>query len=79
MAKIHNIKLRMPLMFTKETMNEWLNPSLTRNDINALMQPLDERLMHAHPIMKFNPQKPELYNNREFKKQVEYPELALID
>lgn len=79
MAKIHNTKLRMPLIFTKEMMYEWINPSLTKNDINALMQPLDENLMHAHPIMKFNPQKPELYNNPEFKNFVDYPQLALID
>lgn len=38
-----------------------------------------EHLMQAHPIMKFNPQKPELYNNPEFKKPVDYPQLALID
>jgi putative SOS response-associated peptidase YedK len=79
MAKIHNTKQRMPLMFTKENMYEWLNPKLTREDINALMQPLNEELMMAHPIMKFNPQKPELYNNPEFKNQVDYPQLALID
>jgi putative SOS response-associated peptidase YedK len=79
MAKIHNTKLRMPFLLPKEYMMEWLNPALTRKDIDAMMQPLDENMMEAHPIMKFNPQKPELYNNPEFKQPVEYPQLALLD
>jgi putative SOS response-associated peptidase YedK len=79
MAKIHNSKLRMPLIFSKEHMMGWIQPDLSKEQINSMMKPLDENLMEAHPIIKFNPQKPELYNNREFKNPVEYPQLALID
>ena len=52
MQKIHNLKLRMPLIFSKETEKEWLNPDLSENEIKNLMKPLDENLMVAYTISK---------------------------
>jgi putative SOS response-associated peptidase YedK len=74
MAKIHNTKKRMPLIFRQENENDWLIPNLTGNDIKDLMQPLDEKYMVAHTIKRINPK---LEVNEEMLLPFEYPELAL--
>ncbi len=79
MAKIHNSKMRMPVMYTKEEMYKWIQPNLTEEQIQALMKPLDENLMEAYTVGKINPKTPELYNIPEVKIQVEYPQLVLLD
>jgi putative SOS response-associated peptidase YedK len=52
MKKIHNVKERMPLIFTEQTANEWLPPSLSDSDIKNLMQLLDKTLMNAYTTAK---------------------------
>jgi putative SOS response-associated peptidase YedK len=54
MAKIHNSKKRMPLLFTKENEMNWINPDLNESNIKELMQPLDEKLMNAYGIKSVN-------------------------
>jgi putative SOS response-associated peptidase YedK len=79
MAKIHNSGLRMPVMFTKENMQKWIEPNLTDSQIIDLMKPLDESYMQAHTVIKINPKTPEVFNNPEVKKEVEYPQILLMD
>ncbi len=79
MAKIHNSKMRMPVMYTKAEMYEWIKPNLTNEQIIALMKPLDENLMDAHTVMKINPKTPALFNVPEVKIEVEYPQITLLD
>lgn len=47
MSEIHNTKKRMPLIFTQESERQWLNNSLTKPDIQELMQPLLDGLLQA--------------------------------
>ncbi|MDF2451906.1 MAG: hypothetical protein K0S26_1410 [Bacteroidota bacterium] len=79
MAKIHNSKLRMPVIFTKDKMFEWLKPGITDEELKNLMQPLDENLMQAHTVVKINPKTPALFNVPEVKVEVEYPQIKHLD
>ncbi|MDP1802986.1 MAG: SOS response-associated peptidase [Bacteroidota bacterium] len=79
MAKIHNVKQRMPVIYTKAEMFNWIQPHLTDEQIKALMKPLDESLMQAHTVTKINPKTPEVFNIPEVKLEVEYPQITLLD
>lgn len=79
MAKIHNLKLRMPFILSKDKAKDWLIPNLTESDINALMKPLDENLMTAHTISKRITSRTENPNSPETLVPFIYPELELID
>jgi len=52
MEKIHNSKKRMPVIMPREFERDWLNPNLTKEDILALCQPLDENLMKGYTISR---------------------------
>lgn len=78
MAKIHNIKKRMPLIFSRDNEENWIKNDLTKNGIESLMQPLDENLMEAHTIQKINPKKLDMFSE-EIIKPFTYPELMLFE
>lgn len=78
MEKIHNVKKRMPLLFTEEMENEWLKPNLNKNEIIELMKPLDENLLSAHTIRRISPSNIDPYSPKIIE-EFEYPELALFD
>lgn len=52
MSKIHNSKKRMPVLLPREFEKDWLNPNLTKEDVLALCQPLDDGRMSAYTISK---------------------------
>lgn len=52
MDEIHNSKHRMPVILPREFEKDWLNPNLTKDDVIALCQPLDDGKMKAHTISK---------------------------
>jgi len=52
MEKIHNSKKRMPVILPREYENDWLNPNLTKDDVLALCQPLDQTMMKGYTISK---------------------------
>jgi putative SOS response-associated peptidase YedK len=79
MEKIHNVKKRMPVIFTKADMYQWLQPNLSDEQIIELMKPLDASLMQAHTVTKINPKTPEIFNIPEVKVEVEYPQIILAD
>ena len=79
MAKIHNLKLRMPLILSKETEQDWLNLNLNEIQINELMKPFDENKMEAHTISKLITNQRENPDKIEVQLPYEYPELAMYD
>ena len=52
MEKIHNSKKRMPVILPREYEKDWLNPTLTNDDVLALCQPLDTLRMDSYTISK---------------------------
>ncbi len=79
MAKIHNVKLRMPLILPKEIEQDWLNPNLNENQINELMKPLDENRLEAYTISKLITNRNDNPDKIEVQAPFEYPELAMFD
>lgn len=80
MEKIHNSKLRMPVILPREFERDWLNPNLTKDDVLAFCQPYDAAKMKAHTISKMiTDRKMEDKNIPAISKPFEYPELALLD
>ena len=51
-AKIHNTKVRMPVILAKADEERWLNPALVKEEIAALLKPYDETLMAAYTVQK---------------------------
>ena len=52
MEKIHNSKKRMPVIIPRQYEQDWLNPTLTKDDVLALCQPFDTAVMEGHTISK---------------------------
>lgn len=79
MEKIHNTKKRMPLILSYEDSCSWLDDSLGRNQIVALIKPYPESMMSACTIsMKAN--KPgTLRNVPDIMIPVNYPEIELLN
>ena len=77
MAKIHNVKLRMPLIFDKETMRQWIEPNMSKEQIINLMKPFDESKMEAYTISKLITSRTENPNQAKVKEPFEYLELML--
>lgn len=75
MEKIHNTKMRMPLILPKETEKDWLNPDLNEKQITEMMQPFSESLMEAHTISKLITSRAENPNQSAVQEPFEYPEL----
>jgi putative SOS response-associated peptidase YedK len=77
MAKIHNVKLRMPLIFDKETMRQWIEPNMSKEQITNLMKPFDETKMEAYTISKLITSRTDNPNQAKVKEPFEYLELML--
>ncbi|MBD0296905.1 MAG: SOS response-associated peptidase [Flavisolibacter sp.] len=52
LAKIHNVKKRMPVVLTKEQWHTWLDPELTKEQMQELLLPCDDAIMDAYSISK---------------------------
>ncbi|MFZ4544115.1 MAG: SOS response-associated peptidase [Saprospiraceae bacterium] len=52
MEKIHNSKLRMPLILDKKDEAKWLDPTLNHEQIQSLIKPFDDSDMYAYTIDK---------------------------
>lgn len=79
MEKIHNNKKRMPVIIPREFEQDWLNAKLTKDDVLALCQPLDQNKMDAHTITKLITARDRDTDVPEVLTKAEYPELALLD
>ena len=80
LEKIHNSKKRMPVMLPREFEKDWLNPLLTKEDVRALCEPIDDKLLEAYTISKMiTDRRVENKDVPEIFKRFDYPELALLD
>ena len=79
MAKIHNIKLRMPVILPQDAEKKWLEPNINALEIKNLMTPLDDRLMEAYTISRRITSRSENPNVPETIERMEYPELSFMD
>lgn len=52
MARIHNLKQRMPVILAPQQYHDWLQPELSQEAITALLQPYPEHAMENHTIGK---------------------------
>lgn len=80
LEKIHNSKKRMPVILAREYEKDWLNPNLTRDDVLALCEPIDDKLLEAYTISKLiTDRKIDNKDVPDICRKFEYPELALLD
>ncbi|MBK7666667.1 MAG: SOS response-associated peptidase [Sphingobacteriaceae bacterium] len=79
MAKIHNLKLRMPCILPSGTEKEWLRGDLKEEEIKELMKPIRDSLMTAHTISKRITSRKDNPNSPETLEPFKYPELDLLD
>lgn len=76
MDKIHNTKKRMPLILDPRTELDWLSEDLSKEDINALMQPFDAHQMAYHTVSRLVTSRTKNSDVPEVKQPLPYPELA---
>ncbi|MFL5766089.1 MAG: SOS response-associated peptidase [Bacteroidia bacterium] len=79
MAKIHNKKLRMPVILSATLERSWIAPEISNEEIAHLLRPLDDSLMEANTIdKKINNTRIDS-NHAGITDLVEYPELGMFD
>ncbi|MEJ1240882.1 SOS response-associated peptidase [Chryseolinea sp. T2] len=79
MEKIHNSKKRMPVIIPREYEKDWLNPSLSEQDVLALCQPLENALIEGHTISKLITNKKEETDVPRVLEPESYPEVIAAD
>lgn len=79
MSKIHNLKLRMPLIIPEDKLLIWLDPDLPDESIQQLMQPYPEKEMEAYTVSKLVNRKRDHTNMEEVSMPFRYPELEYLD
>ncbi len=80
LEKIHNSKKRMPVIMPRQYEKDWLNPALTKADVLALCEPVDDTMLSAHTISRMiTDRKVDNKNTEAISSPFDYPELALID
>lgn len=75
MEIIHNLKKRMPLILSYDDCEKWLDPNLSKVQIESLMKPFDENRMKAHTISKTANNSHTNRNYKEITTPFLYPEL----
>jgi putative SOS response-associated peptidase YedK len=75
MAKIHNTKLRMPLILPKDSYSKWLSKDLMKEEVKDLMLPYPENEMDAYTISTMITKKGIDTNVEEVLKRVHFAEL----
>jgi putative SOS response-associated peptidase YedK len=75
MSTIHNSKKRMPVILPHEYEKDWLNPTLTKEDVLPFCQPIDDALMASHTISKKITSRKDETNVPEILDVQEYEEL----
>jgi putative SOS response-associated peptidase YedK len=72
MKKIHNVKMRMPVILPKEQEREWLNPRLSKEAIQSMCLAYPEEKMQAWTISKLISSRSENSNDAKVLERVEY-------
>jgi len=78
MAKIHNVKQRMPVLLPAAQERRWLDESLSKDAVLALCAPFDENRMNAHTVSRLITSRTENSNVPEVQKKFKYPELEAL-
>jgi putative SOS response-associated peptidase YedK len=78
MAKIHNSKLRMPLILPKETERLWIEPKVDKDFIGSLFKQFPENEMAAHTISKLITSRKENSNVPDVYAEEAYSELPAL-
>jgi len=78
MAKIHNLKKRMPVIVPPALYKKWLSPDLTKAAIQSFFDPYPQEKMQFHTISKRITSRTEDSNVPETLEPFTYPELALL-
>jgi putative SOS response-associated peptidase YedK len=75
MEQIHNKKKRMPVILPKNHERDWVDSSLDKQAVEALLVPYDEHLMEAYTISRLITSRQRNPNNPEVLQPFTYPEL----
>lgn len=78
MAKIHNIKKRMPFILSVENEKKWIDPDLSKEKIAAMILPFSEDGMEAWSISKRITDRHQNSNVQEVMEHHDYPELGML-
>jgi putative SOS response-associated peptidase YedK len=76
LAKIHNLKERMPVILTPDKEKDWINPDLTDEQIASFFPAIDDRLLEAHTVSRLLTSRKENPNVPKVQETFEYPELS---
>jgi putative SOS response-associated peptidase YedK len=76
MEYIHNMKKRMPVIIPREYERDWLDRSLSKDDVLALCQPVQNDLLKAHTVSKLITSKKADTNVDEVVRLHRYDEVA---
>ncbi len=76
METIHNLKKRMPLILSREDEKKWVEPTLTKEQISALIKPYPETELSAYTISQSVNNARNNRNMPEILERVNYPELS---
>jgi putative SOS response-associated peptidase YedK len=76
MARVHNTKERMPVILPQQEWQHWLDPSLTREQMEEMLHPCDDTGMKAYSISKLITTRGAQTNVPEIREPFEYAELA---
>jgi putative SOS response-associated peptidase YedK len=75
MEQIHNKKKRMPVILPKNHERDWVDSSLDKQAVEALLVPYDEHLMEAYTISRLITSRQRNPNIPEVLQPFTYPEL----
>ena len=78
MERIHNLKKRMPLILSPEDEKRWIEPNLTRDQINKLIKPYPESEMIAYTVSQNVNSGKNNRNVAQSQEKVDYPELSSL-
>ena len=78
MAKIHNLKQRMPLILPREAEKDWLNDDISKEQVESMLLPYLDDKMEAYTISKLITSKKESSNTEKVLEPFEYEELKDI-
>ena len=78
LEKIHNIKKRMPVIVPPHLYKKWLQPDLTKEEIQSFFRPYPDEDMQNHTISKLITSRTGNSNVPEVLDPFTFPELALL-
>jgi putative SOS response-associated peptidase YedK len=76
MARIHNVKKRMPVILPQNQWDQWLLPSLSKEQIIEMLHPCPDTNMNAYTISKLITTRGSDTNVPDIYKSFSYPELS---